>query len=467
MLDDRIAPSPHDDVYARSAFFRCLALAAALLAWTFDGVEQGIYTVMSRDALKDLIPAISLQVQELEAANKALEADKAAGRPTADAEKARKDLAKKIDTEIGYYFGLAIAMWLWGAATGGVIFGRLGDRFGRVKPLMAAVVTYSIFTGLSAFSQHWTQFVGCRFLGALGLGGAWPLSVALMVETWPDRYRGVLAGLMGAGANVGFLIAATYSHVMSAREISWRWIIGVGFFIGLSSLLVIAFVPETTKYKRAKEKARRTRLADLFSRPYRRATIVGSLLSTVGLLGTWGSFLWLATYVDQIAEGTEFAKTARSSISQWQSYGQILGGFLGGLLAGWFGTRRSWLLLCVTAWASVVALFWFNSVFGTQMIVMGFTAGVFVTAFFGWLPKFLPELYPTHIRASGQGFSFNIGRILAGLGAYFAGNLVYAFDGSYQKGAMVMASIYAVGLLVIWFAPDTGGKMCPDEEERT
>jgi MFS transporter, SHS family, sialic acid transporter len=463
--DERIPPPPHDDVYARSAFFRCLALAAALLAWTFDGVEQGVYSVMTRDALKDLIPKISDEVKELKALNAAIEQKKLAAQP-AEAELAQsKTVAKEIDTEIGHYFGLALAMWLWGAAAGGVIFGRLGDRFGRVKPLMAAVVTYSIFTGLSAFSAHWTQFAACRFLGALGLGGAWPLSVALMVETWPDRYRSVLAGLMGAGANVGFLIAATYSRYMGSHGYDWRWTIGIGFFIGVSSLVVIAFVPETTKYRLAKEKAKRARLADLFSRPYRRATIVGSLLSTVGLLGTWGSFLWLATYVDQIAEGTEFAKTARGAVSQWQSYGQILGGFTGGLIASWLGTRRSWCFLCVTAWAAVVALFGLNNVFGMQMIAMAFTAGVFVTAFFGWLPKFLPELYPTHIRASGQGFSFNIGRILAGFGVLGTGSLVAAFGGNYQKGAMVMASIYAVGLLVIWFAPDTGGKMRADDED--
>ena len=99
------------------------------------------------------------------------------------------------------------------------------------------------------------------------------------------------------------------------------------------------------------------------------------------------------------------------------------------------------------------------------MVIMGFIAGIFVTAFFGWLPKFLPELYPTHIRASGQGFSFNIGRVLAGFGVLGTGTLVAAFGGNYQKGVMVMASIYLVGLAVIWFAPDTGGKMQPDDDE--
>jgi predicted MFS family arabinose efflux permease len=356
-------------------------------------------------------------------------------------------------------------MWLWGAAAGGIIFGRLGDRHGRVRSLMLAVLTYSCFTGLSAFSQHWWHLAACRFLGALGLGGAWPLSVAILVETWPERHRSVLAGCMGAGANVGFLIAATYSGILRAAGYDWRWVIGVGAAIGLSGLLLVAFVPETTRWKEARRECRKSSLGDLFTPRYRRSTIVGSLLSTVGLLGTWGSFLWLATYVDKVSEGTPFEGRAGPAISQWQAYGQIVGGFLGGILAKKLGNKLSWVLLCICAWASVVALYGLNDAFGAQMIAMAVPAGIFVTAFFGWLPKFLTELYPTRIRATGQGFSFNIGRILAGIGVLSAGGLVALFDGRYEKGMMVMASVYLLGLLVIAFAPDTGGKMVSDEED--
>ncbi|MGB9626120.1 MAG: MFS transporter, partial [Phycisphaerae bacterium] len=175
--------------------------------------------------------------------------------------------------------------------------------------------------------------------------------------------------------------------------------------------------------------------------------------------------LWLATYVDQITEGTPFQGSGKARVSEWQSYGQVIGGFLGGLLAGRLGNRGSWRLLCVAAWATVFALFAFNTHFSARMVVMGALAGVFVSAFFGWLPKFLPELYPTRIRASGQGFCYNIGRVLTGFGVLGTGWLVGAFGGDYRKGVLTIATVYLLGLVVILFAPDTGGRMPAEETQ--
>ncbi|MDX9755435.1 MAG: MFS transporter, partial [bacterium] len=386
------------------------------------------------------------------------------------------ELAQLIDQEVGFYFGLSMAMWLWGAALGGILFGYIGDRMGRVKGLIAAVITYSIFTGLSALSTHWWEFCACRLLGSMGLGGAWPLSLALLVETWPERNRSVLSGLMGAGANVGFLIAAWYTRfLLGLREanpevyswINWRWVIGMGFFIGLSSLFVIVFVPEPTKWRIAKMKKQKSSFSDLFVPRYRRAAIMGPLLSTVALLGTWGSFLWMATFVDQIAEGTQFQNTAKATMGLWQSVGQIAGGFLGGVLAIMMGgNKRSWIFLCIVTWASVFSLFYFNTEFNYQMLFMASLAGIFVTAYFGWLPKYLSELFPTRIRGVGQGFSFNFGRIITGFGVLGAGWLTQnIFDGDYRRTMMVMCSIYLTGLVLIIFAPDTGMKMVSDEED--
>lgn len=420
--------NPERDLYAENPFYRKLALVAALLAWGFDGVEQGVYALMTRAALKDLIPGGQLS-----------------------------------EGDIGYYFGLSMAMWLWGAAVGGVWFGRMGDKYGRVRMLLFAVVTYSVFTGLSALSTHWTHLAAYRFLGALGLGGTWPLCVALVVETWPDKYRAVLAGAIGSAANVGYLIAATYSKAMLAHGYNWRWIIGMGFVIGLLSLPVIWFVPEPTKWKQSKAKHQKVPMSALFAPQYRRGLIVGSLLSTVALLGTWGSFLWLATYVDKIAEGTAQAGTAKAIVSQWQSIGQMAGGFMGGVLAGWLGNKRSWCILCVATWLSVMALFGLTTQFDMRVGVMAMVAGLFVTAYFGWLPKYLPELFPTHIRATGQGFAYNIGRVLTGFGVLGVGMLAQFFGGDYRRAAMTMATVYLLGLIVIYFAPDTGGKMRADD----
>jgi MFS family permease len=416
------------DIYAEKPFYRWLALAAALLAWGFDGVEQGVFALMTRAALKDLFPG-------------------------------------KVPTEgdISFYFGLSMAMWLWGAAVGGVLFGKWGDQYGRARTLLFAVLTYSVFTGLSAVCTHWSQLAVFRFLGALGLGGTWPLCVALVVETWPEKNRAVLAGAVGCSANVGYLIAATYSRLMLAHGATWRWVIGMGFVIGLLALPVIWFVPEPTKWKQVRAKQEKISLGELFSPQYRRATIMGSLLSTVALLGTWGAFLWLATFVDKLAEGTAHAKTAKAIVSQWASFGQVIGSFLGGVLAGWLGNRKSWLLLCVAAWISVMALFGLTREFGMRACILAFIGGTFVPAFFGWLPKYLPELFPTRIRATGQGFAYNIGRVLTGLGVLAAGGLAQAFHGDYRLAAMTIATVYLFGLVLIWFAPDTGGRLQTDE----
>lgn len=446
------------DIYQSRPFWRWLALIAALLAWGFDGVEQGVYTIMTREALKDLIPQISDLVAQANDLKTQIDGvpESAQGELLGRLE----PLTKQIDEVVGPKFSLSLAMWMWGAAAGGVLFGRLGDRFGRVRSLLLSVSMYAAFTGLSALSGHWWHFIACRFFGAMGLGGTWPLCVALVVETWPERLRSVLAGAIGAAANVGYFVAATYSRLMVGY--SWRWVIGMGFFIGISSLPLIFFVPEPTQWRVSRAKKEHSSLGDLFSRSYRRSTVVGSLLSTVALLGTWGSFLWLATYVDQITEGTTHQGSGRTIVAQWAAYGQMVGGFMGGLAAGWLGNRRSWLLLCFGAWATVSGLFFFNTHFSWLMLLMGTLAGLFVTGFFGWLPKFLPELYPTRIRASGQGFCYNIGRVLTGLGVFGAGYLVSAFGGDYRPAAMTIATVYLLGLLVIWFAPDTGGKMQED-----
>ncbi|HEX3050481.1 MAG TPA: MFS transporter, partial [Aggregatilineaceae bacterium] len=389
-----------DDIYLRKPMFRWLALLAAVLAWGFDGVEQGVYSIMTRQALREIMPAARPMVDEADAIGVQLKGLKAEGR-TDEALAARaSDLSKQIDRQVGPMFSWSLAMWMWGAATGGILFGRIGDRFGRVRGLILAVIAYASFTGISAFSTHWGFFLGCRFFGAVGLGGTWPLCVALVVETWPENRRAILAGAIGAAANVGYLIASMYSELMLIHGCTWRWVIGMGFFIGLLSLPIIFFVPEPTKWRVSRQKKERSSITDLFTREYRRATVVGSLLSMVGLLGTWGAFLWLPTHVDQLVEGTAFAMTAKATIAKWSAGGQILGGFMGGMIAMWLGHRKSFMLLCIMAYASVVTLFGFAGGYGMGLKLVAAFAGVWVTAFFGWLTKYLPEWYPTRIRAT-------------------------------------------------------------------
>ena len=148
-----------------------LALIAALFGWMFDGLEMGLFPLVARPALSDL-------------------------------------LGQTNDEQIGKWFAVANALFLVGAATGGVLFGWLGDRLGRVRTITLSILTYAIFTGLCGVAASAEQVAVLRFFSALGMGGEWALGVALVMEIWPDSSRALLAGLIGAAANVGFLLIA-------------------------------------------------------------------------------------------------------------------------------------------------------------------------------------------------------------------------------------------------------------------
>ena len=154
-----------------STFGKWMALTAGLLGWLFDGFEMGLFPLVARPALMDLLTTEYGQ------------------------ERARD--------EFSAWLGIITSLFLVGAATGGVLFGWLGDRFGRVRAMMLSVLTYALVSGLCGFATSAWQIGALRFIASLGMGGEWSLGVALINEIWPDRSRAFLAGLIGAAANVG------------------------------------------------------------------------------------------------------------------------------------------------------------------------------------------------------------------------------------------------------------------------
>ena len=152
----------------------------------------------------------------------------------------------------------------------------------------------------------------------------------------------------------------------------------------------------------------------------------------------------------------------RAIAAMRSSCGQIIGAFVGGPMAEWMGRRWSYVLFCVTSLISVVALYTCVTSFGPALLWLAMIAGICTTTFFGWLPLYLPELFPTRIRATGEGITFNFGRIIAAAGVVFGmGQLVVVFGG-YAKAATIVAMVYILGLALIWFAPETKGQKLPD-----
>ena len=184
------------------------------------------------------------------------------------------------------------------------------------------------------------------------------------------------------------------------------------------------------------------------------------MFASVALIGTWASVQWLPLWADKLTGGTMPEAKAMTQILA--SVGAIIGCILGAWMGGKFGRRPAYFLLCLASLALCQYLFRAVGVYGNLFLVLVGLIGCFTAAFYGWLPLYLPELFPTRVRATGQGLSFNFGRILAAVGAISMGSLMQHYGGSYARAGATITLIYIVGMALIWLAPETRGKPLPE-----
>lgn len=399
-----------------------LVLLAAFLGWMFDGLEMGIFPVVARPALQEL-------------------------------------LGTRADQQVGPWMGYITALFLLGAASGGLVFGWLGDKIGRVRAMAASIVVYSLFTGACYFAAAAWQLGVFRFIAALGMGGEWALGVALVVECWPDDKRPLMAGVIGAAANLGYAVIGLVTWVFPVRLDSWRWVMLAGAAPALLALFISLLVPESERWKTSVKQRTTHPLAEVFGRDLWSTTLLAVALSSVALIGTWGSVQWLPLWADKMAGQT--LPQVKGITMFTMSLGAIAGCFIGPWIGAIMGRRPAYLILCAASLVSCGMVFRLVGTFGAGFLAGTFVVGAATAAFYGWLPLYLPELFPTRARATGQGISYNFGRIFAAVGAITQGELVKAFGGSYAQAGAIVTLIYLVGMVLVWLAPETKGKPLP------
>ena len=407
-----------------------LVLAAAFLGWMFDGLEMGVFPLVARPALQDMMTAAADGLSP--------------------------------DKFVGLWMGRITALFLIGAACGGLVFGWLGDRIGRVRAMMLSILGYSVFTGLCYFAKEPWQLGGLRFFAAFGMGGEWSLGVALVMEAWPTEKRPLLAGIIGAAANIGFALIAVFGLWLKVTQSNWRWVMVAGAAPALLALFVQWFVPESERWKESIQNVGAARpLREIFSSSsLRLTTTLAVAFASIALIGTWGSVQWLPVWADQLTQGQMPGAKATTQILS--GLGAVVGCLIGAVVAGKFGRRPAYFALSLVSLLLCQFLFRRVDAYGTTFQVLVFCIGGVTAAFYGWLPLYLPELFPTRVRATGQGLSFNSGRILAAAGALGQGQLVSYNGGSYAKAGAVITLIYVVGLALIWLAPETKDRALPD-----
>ena len=415
--------------------YQWLVLLVAWLGWVFDSMDATIYAIVLHPALHDLLKTFP---------------------------------STQVSSEvIGWYGGIIFSIFLIGWAIGGIAFGMIADYIGRTKTLILTILVYAVFTGMAALSETWWQLALYRFLTALGIGGEWAAGAAIVAEVWPEDKRAKAAAVLQSAWAVGFFIAASISLLM--RDSGWRLFFVIGIAPAVVALFVRLWVKEPERWLKAHEQELRSgelrvvKLAQLFEGDLRRSTLVGSGLAFVAVFGLWGATNWTPTLIRQLPDivGLD-AQVITSSVGyaiMALNAGALVGYLSFGPLADRFGRRAAFALMCAGSLVMLPVTFLTPRKYEHVLLLLPLL-GFFNNGIFSGFPIYLPELFPTRIRATGAGFCFNAGRVLASMGPFLTGFLVVAL-GSFGRAASAIALIYLLGLLILPFAPETRGRPLP------
>jgi MFS family permease len=228
----------------------------------------------------------------------------------------------------------------------------------------------------------------------------------------------------------------------------------------LLALAIQFLIPESERWKQAVKAGAPRPLRELLSPQLLPAALLAIAFASVALIGTWGSVQWLPLWADQLTHGQQ--SSAKAITQLVSALGAVTGCMIGALVAGRAGRRPTYCGLCLLSLGLCTCLFRYVGSYGSVFLLFVALVGATTAAFYGWLPLYLPELFPTRVRATGQGLCFNFGRILAAIGAITQGQLVAAYGGSYAKAGSVITLVYIVGAALIWLAPETKGRPLPD-----
>jgi SHS family sialic acid transporter-like MFS transporter len=420
---------------------RWLVLSTSFLGWMFAGLEISLFVLIARPAVRSLIPSAS-------------------------------------EADIGGWFAWYQCAFLLGAAAGGWLFGWLGDQFGRTRAMAASILCYSLVTGLSYPVTSPISLLVLRFVACLGVGGVWPNAVSLAVEGLPAISKPLLAGLMGAAANVGFVLLGLVGYFFAITPDSWRWVLVVGACPAVLGVFVLGWVAESPSWLasqgRGKQAQKSRPLREILRPPLLRRTLIGIALGAIPVIGTSANANWLIPWADQaagraavekqstvpgpiggVAEARRDDPHAKAWTQVTRSGGAIVGSLLGGWIASLFGRRLTYFLISLFSFLISSFIFRYLDPLDRWFAPFTFLLGFVGVTYFGWLPLYLPELFPTRVRSTGTGVTFNSGRVLAAASVLGAGALMQAFAGDYARVGSFTGLVYVLGMIVVCFAPDT------------
>jgi MFS family permease len=422
-------------------------LIASNLGWTFDGFEIFALFVTVGFALRQLLDAA-------------------------------------LYPQIPQYAGYILAATVFGWATGGVIGGIIADYIGRKRTMMLAILAYSLTTGLSAFAWDWVSFAMLRFLVGVAIGSEWATGASIVSELWPDHARGKGGGLLQCGAGIGGVLASgVWLLIGGMGPNAWRWMYLIGVLPAFVVLWIRRNIPESTRWEEANERRRsaqaqrqsgavlegvdaaltRFTVVDLFTdRSVRRALVCSFLMMLSVTFAYWGVGTFIPTFVGNVATKAGLSAPFYSGLAGFIGSAGGIAGFIAlGFLADALGrkpTAMFYYLMCLVL-TPLVYLWGQSQDIGVVLVLVG-VFGFFTLGIWAWAPVWLPELYPTRMRATAVAFVFNAPRFISCVGPLIAGTLIVALGG-YGWAATYVGLFFLLGVLAAPFLPETKGKPLP------
>lgn len=416
--------------YSGVTRYQWLVLIVASLGWVFDAFEGQLYNITRADMLPDL-----LQV-------------------------------KGDDPLVKLWGERFLGIFLIGGTLGGWIFSSLADKWGRNPVMALTILCYSLFSGLTYFATEIWHVGALRFLVAMGVGGEWAVGAALVAEVFPKQARERASGIFHATSVMGLWLAAGASLLVGTQ---WRSAYLLGVIPALLVLWVRISIKEPESWKQAKrDKAERMgSFTELLGDPFwRRRALLGAGLAMVGLATFWGVVVAgqdLAADLLKRLGDPDWARKSKIAFGFIQTAGAGLGMLAFGPLSARWGRRRTFTVMHLVALVMTPVVCWLPSHFMSYGLLLCLLPvfGFFAQGIHAGYAVYFPELFPTHLRATGAGFCFNTGRILAApVLIWLSASMKSAFD--LRLAITYLAGLFLLGLVFLAFLPETQGQDLPE-----
>jgi len=354
--------------------------------------------------------------------------------------------------------GSLVTWTLIGAVVGGIVFGALSDRYGRVRVLTWTIVLFAVFTGLCAIAQGYWDLLIYRTIAGIGLGGEFGIGMALAIEAWPAKHRAKAASYVALGWQVGVLAAALLTPVL-LPHIGWRGMFVVGIFPAFVAwyLRVRLHEPEIFSQKQTELSAQKISKLESFKLLVKDKTITKVSLGIVVLtsvqnFGYYGIMIWMPNF---LSKQLGFSLTKSGLWTAVTVCGMMAGIWIFGRLADRIGRKPSFLLFQLGAVISIITYSQLTD--PTAMLVAGAFLGIFVNGMMGGYGALMAEAYPTEARATAQNVLFNLGRAVGGFGPVVVGAIVSAY--SFSIAIAFLAVIYVIDMVAtVFLVPELKGK---------